>query len=199
MTNRLKKQHLILLGVAVCGAIAIWLLSNGQQHSGTERAEGLPAVTIEQLIATSDVQQGLLEAENDRDALEKWQEQILDAARQVGYNEQQLTFLSGERGLDYLQFRAKRLAFNRDMQAALLAGQAFEPIVANYPEAQDLFAVAQRLFEARNDAIDLATKTLIDASRDESGTPTLSYAAANQHALQLWQQRQQMTTEAKTQ
>jgi hypothetical protein len=85
------------------------------------------------------------------------------------------------------------------MQAALLAGQAFEPIVANYPEAQDLFVVAQRLFEARNDAIDLATKTLIDASRDESGTPTLSYAAANQHALQLWQQRQQTTTEAKIQ
>lgn len=198
MLNRLKIHQKISFTFILIALIGAWLWLNTHTPSPADALKRPPDATIEQLLATTDVRQGLLASLNDNDELERWQSRLLDAAEQVGYTESQLTFLEGQRGIDYLQFRAKRLAFDRDMQMALLAGQAFEPIAAMYPEAEDLFEVTQQLFEARNHAIDLATQTLIDASRDDTGSPTLSYAAANQYALTLWQQRQRSATEAKT-
>ncbi|MDM7861107.1 hypothetical protein QTP81_10910 [Alteromonas sp. ASW11-36] len=149
-----------------------------------------PQLTIEQLLTASDVEQGIVRAfkNNDMDALERWQERILAAARQVGYEDPQLVFLDGQRGLDYLQFQAKRRMFLQAVEQAYYLGEAFEPLAGRYPEAADLFPKTQQLFANRNATLEAMTEALLEANRESNEEP-LSYAQANAQALVEWQRR----------
>ncbi|WP_100658289.1 hypothetical protein [Alteromonas flava] len=150
-----------------------------------------PALSVETLFAASDVRAGLKEAfeHHDENAFMHWQEQLLTAALQVGYKEEQLRFLSGDRGLEYIKFRAARMLFQEAIEKAYVSGDAFEPIAARYPQAEDLFADVQAMFTARNQTLDGIATALLQAAKDDPSLGSLTLQQAQQHALELWQQK----------
>ena len=186
---RFKKNKTVLLATIACFVLAatyITLFNNDNEESNFTP----PQLTIEQLLSASDVQQGILDAvaERDEGALEEWQVRIISAAEQIGYQSQQLAFLEGKRGRDYLRFRAKRAIFQQQVEEAYYNGEAFEPIAGRFPEAADLFDKTQQLFAARNATLEAIAEALVAASRDNQEQP-LTFAQANAQALLEWQRR----------
>ncbi|WP_100641702.1 hypothetical protein [Alteromonas facilis] len=179
------KYHLWLWILAAAAVIATVVY----QFNHSEPQFDEPQILLEELFNASDVQAGLLEALtlNDDDLFESWQSRLIDAAISVGYKQQQLHFLEGDKGIDYLRFRASRWAFQREIDEAYSAGEAFEPIAAKYPQAKDLLPAVQALFEARDQTLDSIAEVLIEAQKNENDGARLNVQEANAQALALWQ------------
>ncbi|MBT0587271.1 hypothetical protein [Alteromonas oceanisediminis] len=195
-------QTYIRAGLAVVSLILIivslWVIVSNDQSAHRDSAASSPALPIDTLLSASDVRSALIEAVKNDDAalLRTWQQQLLSAARQIGYTDEQLGFLRGQRGQDYLHFRGARFAFSDDVELAYQRGGPLESIVQRYPQARDLVDDAQKLFTARDQILAQVADELLQEALAQEGAESVSSAerlalegAAQREALRLWQAR----------
>lgn len=194
----LKIVLMIIAALLIAWGIMSWIAPDTEQSSTEEMSEALPPqLSIETLLNAVDVEAGLLTAvqQNNEAALKNWQNSLLSAAHEVGYDTEQLAFLQGRAGIDFLRFKGRRLWYHQEVETALYQGLAFEPIAAKFPESADLHSATQALFEKRNIILDEITKTLLEDAKQDTNSVPLSYETASEYALQLWQQQFNSTAE----
>lgn len=196
----LKKVHAFVLFIAVCLISLFGYLSLLSQSAEDASQPAIiqsiePTIGLETILTVPDVERVLMNSaeNNDFNQLEEWQSQIIVVAKEAGYRDQDLEFLTGQNGLDYLKFRGVRLLFQRDVKQAYRRGENLDVIFKQYPQASDLFEQTEQLFIQRDDIIQSLAQTLIDASisQPEGG---LSMDEAQRAAMQIWRERNDVST-----
>lgn len=176
----------IIFSIVVLGTVSgVWFFNQFNAPDIENEIAG-PLLSVETLLTASDVKKGLrIAASNDdKSSLEEWQRTIIDAAIVAGHKRDDLAYLDGERGIDYLRFRGNRFAFNHQVNAAYYNGDPVQPLLEKYPEAMDLHEHASALFDKRDQLInELATALQKDASY------ALNADEAKRKAIRLWQQQ----------
>lgn len=89
----------------------------------------------------------------DQQKAEKLQEKALEIAMAAQLPPNEINLIKGERGLDYMQFLAKRQLFLSGFERRYRQLKGINDIKALYPEANDLFARSDRLITQRDEEI----------------------------------------------
>ncbi|MGY0642733.1 MAG: hypothetical protein ACW7DM_18350, partial [Paraglaciecola chathamensis] len=92
-----------------------------------------------------------------------------------------INFIQSDSARDYVIFQAKRSQFNDDVEQAYYELQGIDAIKAAYPQAEDLFASADKLIIERDKIIEEIATELANGN-----TPT---NAERQAARQQWLKR----------
>lgn len=206
--NPIKSAHkiiVVIVAVFLCLIVYFSFLSQSANDVGyedtTKVSQVQPVIGLETILTVSDVQQALMEAASSGNEaqIEKWQSQILLVAKEAGYAAEELDFLAGAQGVEYLRFRGVRLLFQRDVKQAYRSGEGLGDLFRRYPEAEDWFQQTEQLFVQRDQIIQSIAQTLIDSSQSLSQPQTqqgaLSVEEAQRAALQIWRERNGTVTQ----
>jgi hypothetical protein len=138
--------------VAVVGGF-IWIvnLPNDMAETSTE----LPVISRLDILHASDLADGVKLAvkQNDPDTIDDWLEKAIELAQVAKLSKEDINYLQSERARKYVIFHAKRRLFSEAVEQAYYELYDIDSIKAQYPEAQDLFADADKLISDRNKLI----------------------------------------------
>ena len=180
-----SKKIIIVIGLILLAVAGFWQF-NGYDEPATaeyDEAELVSMAFRQQILHASDLVSGMATAvkNNDQAAIEQWQQKAVEVAKAAELTDSDITFISSEKGRDYLVFHAKRALFNEAFEQHYYQLKGIDALKTKYPEARDLFAEADRLIAAR-DAI------IMDIAQELSDTETPDEANIKQ-AKALWQER----------
>jgi hypothetical protein len=121
-----------------------------------------PLISLSELMSASDFQEGIKQAvlNNDQTALVYWQEQALLVAEEAHLLPRELDLISGEQGLVYIEFQAKKQLFNDSFIERFLYFQEIDSLIAQYPYLTGLHERARRLVLERDALVLKATEIL---------------------------------------
>ena len=187
-----SKKIIIVIGLILLAVAGFWQF-NGYDEPATaeyDEAELVSMAFRQQILHASDPVSGMATAvkNNDQAAIEQWQQKAVEVAKAAELTDSDITFISSEKGRDYLVFHAKRALFNEAFEQHYYELKGIAALKTKYPEARDLFAEAGRLIAAR-DAI------IMDIAGELSDTETPDEADIKQ-AKALWQERFRQSAEA---
>lgn len=177
-------KTILILGVVL---LATWLLVLSQQDDSppavTAANEQQAEITFMDILNTEDLRAGVLQAVRDNDdvALQNWQDKAVEVGLAAELPDEDMVFLAGKRGRDFLVFRAKRTLFYEQFEHYYLTLKDIGPLKKAYPEAQSLFAEADQLVMERDIAIDNIARELAGSDGDYR-----AYVAA---ARKQWQEK----------
>ena len=175
----------ILIAIAIIIAIGatFWFTSQNQEETLNEPVAMLPVITREQIITASDLVEGVKQAlkQDDEKAIEQWLDRALALAKEAGIAQEDINFIQSDSARDYVIFQAKRSQFNDAVEQAYYELQGIDAIKAAYPQAEDLFASADKLIIERDKIIEEIATELANGN-----TPT---NAERQAARQQWLKR----------
>lgn len=203
---QIKKSHLVVLFIiSILISLFVYfsiLSQSAEQSSQTTVVEiSEPSIGLETILTVDDVEQALLSAAQDSDfnLIQTWQSQILLVAKEAGYQEQDIDFLIGQQGAEYLMFRGVRLLFQRDVKQAYRRGESLEGLFRQYPQASDLFEQTEELFFQRDQILQSIAQTLFDADQAQDQAETemvapISMEQAQRAAMQIWRERNAVDT-----
>ena len=180
-----SKKIIIVIGLILLAVAGFWQF-NGYDEPATaeyDEAELVSMAFRQQILHASDLVSGMATAvkNNDQAAIEQWQQKAVEVAKAAEVTDSDITFISSEKGREYLVFHAKRALFNEAFEQHYYQLKGIDALKTKYPEARDLFAEADRLIAAR-DAI------IMDIAQELSDTETPDEANIKQ-AKALWQER----------
>jgi hypothetical protein len=114
-----------------------------------------PLLSLSELLNASDVKQALAIAaeQNDIDSLRMWQETLLDAADEVNLASNEVTLLSGERGLRYLAFQGMKANYQTAFERAFFAFEDVNQVYKDYPAFEDLHKRSSELVKQRDELV----------------------------------------------
>ncbi len=187
-----SKKIIIVIGLILLAVAGFWQFNGSDEPATAEydEAELVSMAFRQQILHASDLVAGMATAvkNNDQAAIEQWQQKAVEVAKAAELTDSDITFISSEKGRDYLVFHAKRALFNEAFEQHYYELKGIAALKTKYPEARDLFAEADRLIAAR-DAI------ILDVARELSDTETPDEADIKQ-AKALWQERFRQSAEA---
>ena len=187
-----SKKIIIVIGLILLAVAGFWQFNGSDEPATAEydEAELVSMAFRQQILHASDLVAGMATAvkNNDEAAIEQWQQKAVEVAKAAELTDSDITFISSEKGRDYLVFHAKRALFNEAFEQHYYELKGIAALKTKYPEARDLFAEADRLIAAR-DAI------ILDVARELSDTETPDEADIKQ-AKALWQERFRQSAEA---
>lgn len=128
-----------------------------------QRRTGLPPLlTLNELLNAKDFQNGIKVAVGNKDsvALADWQQQLLDVAEQVRLSQRDLNRISGEQGLMFIEFEAKKQLFHEAFVDKFMNFESIDELITQYPHLTGLHERAQRLVNERDSAIERAAQML---------------------------------------
>lgn len=119
-------------------------------------------LTLSELFGADDVQEGIKRAVQNKDnkALLFWQEQLLNAGKEVCLSQRDLNIISGEQGLMFIEFEAKKQLFHEEFVLRLVNFEKIDDLVSKYPFLKHLHQRAYNLISERDDAVQRAAKML---------------------------------------
>ena len=187
-----SKKIIIVIGLILLAVAGFWQFNGSDEPATAEydEAELVSMAFRQQILHASDLVSSMATAvkNNDQAAIEQWQQKAVEVAKAAELTDSDITFISSEKGRDYLVFHAKRALFNEAFEQHYYELKGIAALKTKYPEARDLFAEADRLIAAR-DAI------ILDVARELSDTETPDEADIKQ-AKALWQERFRQSAEA---
>jgi hypothetical protein len=203
-STKYSQKIFLVIGFCLIGLIVYFsFLSQSGSDRGEETRFELdqvqPVVALETILTVTDVKQALMEfaRTGDNQLIVKWQSQILLVAREAGYPDEELDFLMGHKGIDYLRFRGNRLLFQQAVNKAYRQGDGINNLFRRYPESADLFDQTEQLFIQRDNIIQSIAQTLVTSSHSGSSTHSpnvLSSEEAYEAAVRIWRDRNAAVT-----
>ena len=147
----------ILLAVFIIAAVSglIWFLNPANDNAETSASTELPVISRLDILHASDLADGVKTAieQNDDNAIDDWLEKAIDLAKIAKLSEEDIDYLQSERARKYVIFHAKRRLFSEAVEQAYYELYDIDSIKAQYPEALNLFADADKLIADRNKLI----------------------------------------------
>lgn len=112
----------------------------------------IPLLSLSELMSASDFQEGIKQAviNDDRAALVYWQEQALLVANEANLLPRELELISGEQGLVYIEYQAKKQLFNDSFVERFLYFQEIDSLINQYPYLTGLHERARKLVAERD-------------------------------------------------
>lgn len=186
-----SKKIVVVIGLILLAVAAFWQFNGADEPAMPEydEAELASMAFRQQILHASDLVTGMATAvkNDDQMAIEQWQQKAVEVAKAAELTDSDITFISSDKGREYLVFHAKRALFNEAFEQHYYQLKGIDALKSKYPEARDLFAEADRLITAR-DAI------IMDIAGELSDTETLGEADIKQ-AKALWQERFRQSAE----
>lgn len=96
------------------------------------------------------------------------QAKALEIAHAAQLPDNEIELLSGDKGLDFMTFLAKRQLFAREFEQRYYQLESIETLKQTYPEARDLFAKSDLLIAARDAQIFEIAESLADGGNVEA-------------------------------
>ena len=178
------KGILALITVVVIGGL-IWfsMLADSSAPAVTSDTVSAPVISRQQILHATDLAEGVKQAvaQNNDAEINKWLDKAIELAQIAQLDQQDIEYLQSSAAKNYVVFHAKRSLFNDEFERAYYAIEDIEPLKLKYPEAQDLFAKADKLVMSRNHVIQQLAAELSDG-RTVNDADLLK-------AKQQWQQR----------
>jgi hypothetical protein len=134
-------------------------------HTSSQPVESLPPLlTLDELLNTDDFQMGIKQSvlNDDQASLRDWQQQLLAVAKEVRLSERDLARISGEQGLVFIEFEAKKQLFHDEFIEQFMNFESIDDLIQKYPYLSGLHQRALSLINARDIAIQQAAKLLSD-------------------------------------
>jgi hypothetical protein len=121
-----------------------------------------PLLTLDELLNASDFQAGIKQSvlNDDSAALKDWQEQLLAVAKEVHLASSDVKRISGQQGLLFIEFEAKKQLFNDEFIELFMTFQSIDELIQKYPYLTGVHKRAQSLIDARDLAIERAATML---------------------------------------
>jgi len=125
-----------------------------------------PLLTLEELLNTNDFQLGikLSVLNEDQSSLKDWQDQLVAVAAEVRLSQRDLARISGDQGLLFIEFEAKKRLFHDEFIQRFMNFQSIDDLIQEYPHLVGVHQRARSLIKARDTAIQRAAKLLSDDS-----------------------------------
>lgn len=134
-------------------------------HTSSQQIERLPPLlTLDELLNTDDFQMGIKQsvANDDQASLRDWQQQLLAVAKEVRLSDRDLDRISGEQGLVFIEFEAKKQLFHDEFIERFMNFDSIDDLLQKYPYLSGVHQRALSLINARDIAIQRAAKSLSD-------------------------------------
>jgi hypothetical protein len=153
----------ILLTVFIVIALGglIWFINPANDIVETSASTEVPVISRLDILHASDLANGVKIAveQNDDNTIDDWLEKAIDLAVIAKLSEEDIDYLQSERARKYVIFHAKRRLFSEAVEQAYYDLYDIDSIKAQYPEALNLFADADKLIADRNKLIqEIATE-----------------------------------------
>ena len=166
MPKRLLYVSVVLLSVGCQPEVSSTATTNTSTSISitTEKdvAVAVPLLTLDELLNASDFQAGIRQAviNDDRVSLKDWQGQLLAVAKEVHLSLHDVNLISGERGLVFIEFEAKKQLFNDEFIERFITFESIDELIQKYPYLTGVHERALSLIAARDAAIIRATAML---------------------------------------
>lgn len=169
--------------IIVLAGLGFWYSQPSEQVTDTDVNQVVPVISRQDILEASDLVAGVKQAVRQQDdaAVKQWLEKAIALAKEAGLPQEDISYLQSDMAVNYLEFHAKRSLFNDAVEQAYYDLYDIEPLKIQYPEAQDLFAKADKLVADRDKLIKQIAAEL--AQGEDTDEQTL------QAARQLWKQR----------
>jgi hypothetical protein len=134
-------------------------------NTSSRQIESLPPLlTLDELFNTDDFQMGIKQAvvNDDQALLRDWQQQLIAVAKEVRLSERDLARISGEQGLVFIEFEAKKQLFHDEFIELFMNFDSIDDLIQKYPYLSGVHQRALSLINARDIAIQRAAKSLSD-------------------------------------
>lgn len=134
-------------------------------HTSSQQVASLPPLlTLDELLNTDDFQMGIKQSvlNDDQVSLRDWQQQLLAVATEVRLSERNLARISGEQGLVFIEFEAKKQLFHDEFIERFMNFESIDKLIQKYPYLSGVHQRALSLLNARDSAIERAAKLLSD-------------------------------------
>ncbi len=179
--KRIALVGVLILAIAVVGWFG-WL----SKDAATD--EGVPVITVMDILHASDLQEGVKQGvlDEDPDKIEYWLEKAREVAHEAHLPQSDLDYLNSRQAKEYVKFNAKRALFNDEFEQRFYALEGIEELKPKYPEAKDLFPNAERLLEKRDQIVLNIATTLSDGAKPSE--------AEIKKAKSMWMERYQEQT-----
>lgn len=157
----LKKIPLL----AVVSLLVLFVVLYLQKHNSVGESEKggneqlasnrVPSISYTDILENDEFKRGMQQAvhHSDIEKAKALQEKALEIAFAAKLPEAQINLLSGQRGLSYMQFLAKRQLFSAAFERRYTSLEGIQDLKLIYPEAKDLFEKSDRLITDRDAAI----------------------------------------------
>lgn len=179
----MNKKLFIVLTIAAL-AVAIFInkqslfeadeLASHNQPQASENAvepddEYIPSISYQTILENDEFKKGMQTAvkNSDLDAAKVLQQKALEIATAANLPKSQLNLLSGESGLNFMQFLAKRQLFSIAFEKRYRDLKGIQDLKLIYPEAADLFEKSDQLLALRDKQIQEIAQQL--AGEEDAG------------------------------
>lgn len=182
-----KKSIAVVVVVVALLAFFMWQIQpTSNQDTVESDPRGQTQISYLDILNNPEFRQKMqLAVTNNDDVLAKsLQDKALEIARAANLPAEQHSMLSGDDGLNFMQFLAKRQLFSQAFERHYLQLKPIDELKQRYPEAQDLFEQSDKLIQQRDANINIIAQQLA------SGEPIEPYL---EMARQLWIDKAQQT------
>ncbi|MFA3792055.1 hypothetical protein AB6T38_13130 [Aliiglaciecola sp. SL4] len=164
--------------------------SDSTDHSEAEQTPSIKQFSYNDILQNDEFRLGMQQAveNNDIALAQSLQQRAIEIGEAANLPDNEMSLISGENGLRFMQFLASRQLFVDKFQEYYLSFKDIQPLKDDYPEAQDLFERSEQLVEKRDKQI----RGLAEQLAQESGEDVELYL---QLAKQQWQERQSKTAD----
>jgi hypothetical protein len=134
-------------------------------RASSQQIEGMPPLlTLDELLNTDDFQRGIKQSvvNDDQASIRDWQQQLLAVAKEVRLSERDLARISGDQGLVFIEFEAKKQLFHDEFIERFMNFDSIDDLIQKYPYLSGVHQRALSLINARDIAIQRAAKLLSD-------------------------------------
>lgn len=175
------KKTTLLIAIALSGLLALLIFQSDPSTEHTSNSDPapnsstLPSFSYRDILENDEFKTGMQQAVHNSD-IEKakaLQQRALEIAYAANLPETEISLLSGDRGLSYMQFLAKRQLFSQAFERRYKALGGIQDIKLIYPEAKDLFKQSDSLIAKRDAAINDIAKELANG---QDTTPFIELA-----------------------
>ncbi|GAB2683564.1 hypothetical protein [Aliiglaciecola aliphaticivorans] len=189
-------KNLILIAIVIVAAIiALTQLNhfNLDLDSTTDTTQGqsekqpssIKQYSYNDILNNDEFKQSMQQAveNNDMELAKSLQKRAIEIAEAANLPDTEMSLISGDNGLRFMQFLASRQLFVDKFQKYYLSFKDIQQLKRDYPEAQDLFERSDELIDKRDKQI----QALAEQLAQESGEEVEMYV---QLAKEQWQERQ---------
>ncbi|MDO6712311.1 hypothetical protein Q4567_16370 [Aliiglaciecola sp. 2_MG-2023] len=172
----MAKKLLLVATLIVAAVIALTQLNQPEtvlsadlpNHPSQNQSDDIKQYSYKDILNNDEFKLGMQQAveNNDIELAKTLQEKAIEIAVAANLPATEVSLISGDNGLRFMQFLACRQIFVKKFQQHYLSFQDIQQLKLDYPEAQDLFERSDNLIETRDSQIHALAEQLAGESGD---------------------------------
>tara|TARA_R110001606_G_scaffold354525_2_gene505237 strand:- start:337 stop:882 length:546 start_codon:yes stop_codon:yes gene_type:complete len=171
---------IVALVILIATGATLWFSNQGEVEIENSQTHELPIISRQQILTATDLVEGVKKSlqEHDEKAISQWLNKALALAKEANMPQEDIDYIQSDMAKNFVIFQAQRSMFNDAVEQAYYDLLNIEDIKADFPQAEDLFASADKLIAKRDKIIEQ-----IAAELSTGDAPT---DADRQAARQQW-------------